>query len=41
MQLSDCLAITPAGLFVYKGDDGKLHEVIGFSKGFFNLRALN
>lgn len=40
MQLSDCLAITSAGILVYLGHQGLLHEVVGGKDGLLNLRSM-
>lgn len=40
MQLSDCLAITSAGILVYIGHKGALREVLGGDKeGNLNTKA--
>jgi len=40
MQLSDCLAVTPAGLLVYIGHKGELHLVIGGRDGQLLLKEM-
>lgn len=37
MELSACMAITPAGLLVYIGHKGELYEIIGGKKGQINM----
>lgn len=39
MNLSACMAITPAGLLVYKGHKGEIYEIVGGTNGQINLRS--
>lgn len=47
MKLSDCMAVmiidpvTQKAILIYKGDKGKLIEIIGGKDGYINLRNLN
>ena len=38
MSLSDCMAITPAGVLVYIGHKGELYEIIGGNDGQINMK---
>ena len=40
MLLSDILAVTAAGVLIYRADHGVLYEVVGGSNGQINLRKL-
>lgn len=39
-MLSDCMAVTSAGILVYVGHNGDLYEIVGGSKGQINLKGL-
>lgn len=40
MDMSDCMAITHAGVLVYIGHKGQLYEIIGGNDGQINMREL-
>jgi hypothetical protein len=40
MDMSDCMAITPAGVLVYIGHKGDLHEIVGGRDGQILLKKL-
>lgn len=39
-MLSDCMAITRAGVLVYIGHQGDLYEIVGGNDGQINLKEL-
>jgi len=39
MELSDCMAVAPAGILVYIGQKGELFEIVGGRDGQINLRT--